>query len=156
MVDPRALDIGYLALFVGYAFTDKVQAKLAVGFEGLRFAHGSVFQHLVEGPRTLGELAAALEVSQQAASKSIAELEALGYVERVADEADARVRRVRLSERGRGAVARARKIRASLERKLAAERGARAIEQCRAVLADVLESLGGAEAVKKRRVRGPR
>lgn len=44
-------------------------------------------------------------MTQQAASKSVAELETLGYVERSTDEADARIRRVRLSERGREVVA---------------------------------------------------
>jgi DNA-binding transcriptional LysR family regulator len=41
-------------------------------------ADGVVLQHLVPGPQTIGEPAERLGVSQQAASKSIAVLEALG------------------------------------------------------------------------------
>lgn len=156
-MDERALDLGYLALFVGYAFNQAVQAKLEErGFSGLRQSHGFVIQHLIDAPRTIGELAARLEVTQQAASKSVAELEALGYVERSPDEADARIRRVRLSERGQEVVAFTRRTRAALERRLAARHGESALAQTRALLAEVLESLGGAAAVRARRVTMPR
>lgn len=156
-VDERGLDLGYLALFVGYAFNHEVQTRLEEhGFKGLRQSHGFVFQHLVDGPRTIGELAERLEVTQQAASKAVAELEGLGYVERSADEADARVRRVRLSARGQEAVAFSRRARAALERRIEERHGARALAETRARLADVLETLGGVPAVRARRVRMPR
>ncbi len=156
-LEPSALDLGYLALFVGYAFADAVEAALAAeGFRGVRFSHGFVFQHLIEEERTVTELAARMEVTQQAASKVVAELEALGYLERVADGADARVRRVRLTKRGRGAVAASRKARAALMRKLEARHGKSAIDAARVTLAAVLEDLGGAAAVRARRVRMPR
>lgn len=155
-LDPGALDVGHLALFVGYAFAEAVQAALRErGFDGLRFSHGFVFQHLIEAERTIGELGRRLEVTQQAASKVVTELERLGYVERVADAGDARTRRVRLSARGRGAVEAARRCRASIERRLAAQVGARELTACRAALAGALAVLGGAEAVRRRRVRPP-
>jgi DNA-binding MarR family transcriptional regulator len=66
----------------------------------VRNAHGYVFQHLLGRPRTVGELAELLGVSQQAASKVVVELEALGYVERHGDGSDKRVRRILLSRRG--------------------------------------------------------
>lgn len=156
-MDPRALDLGHLALFVGLAFAERVRAELAAaGFSELRVAHGFLIQHLIGAERTIGELAARLQVTQQAASKAVAELEALGHVERAPDPADARVRRVRLSARGRAAVTRARRARAALQKRLAARHGEDALERCRAVLADVLEGLGGAEAVRSRRVLAPR
>jgi DNA-binding MarR family transcriptional regulator len=156
-VEPGALDLGHLALFVGYAFAEAVQAKIAEkGFAGLRFSHGFVVQHLVGGERTIGELATRLEVTQQAASKVVVELEGLGYVERVADEGDGRVRRVRLTEQGRAVIAYSRKVRADLERRLAARHGEEALAAVRVLLAEVLESLGGAEAVRRRRVVAPR
>ena len=52
--------------------------------DDLRFADGFVFQHLVAGPVTIGALAERLDVTQQAASKSVADLERRGYVERAA------------------------------------------------------------------------
>jgi len=156
-VEPRTLDVGYLGLFVGYAFASVVEEQLArEGYGDLRFSHGFLFQHLIEGPRTLGELAERLEVTQQAASKSVAELEGLGYVERVADPEDARVRRVRLSERGHAAVSASRRIRAEVEHRLEERHGARALAQARVLLSEVLDSLGGVSAVRARRVLPPR
>ena len=155
-LDPRGLDLGHLALFVGYAFADAVQAKLgAKGFGDLRFAHGFVFQHLVKGPRNIGELAERMEVTQQAVSKTVAELEALGYLERVVDPADARVRQVQLTARGHEAVGLSRRTRAALEQRLARQCGAETLVAARALLADALRALGGVEAVRTRRVRAP-
>jgi DNA-binding MarR family transcriptional regulator len=54
----------------------------ARGFDGLRHAHGYVVQRLIEGERPVGALAAELGVSRQAVSKSVTELERLGYVAR--------------------------------------------------------------------------
>ncbi len=94
-------------------------------------------------------------MTQQAASKTVAELEKLGYVEEAGSE-DARVRRVRLSERGRAAVDKSRAVRAGLEERFKRAHGSRAVAEAHQLLADVLESLGGAEAVRNRRVRAPR
>jgi DNA-binding MarR family transcriptional regulator len=52
--------------------------------------------------RLAGELVGLLEVTQQAASKSVAELERLGFIEETASE-DARVRRVCVSSKGMAA-----------------------------------------------------
>ena len=68
----------------------------------LRFADGVVFQHLVPGPIAIGALAERLGVTQQAASKAVADLERRGYVERAAGAADGRVRHVSLTARGPG------------------------------------------------------
>src|SRR4051794_17063565 len=101
-LDPQQLDMGTLALFVGQAAATLVQEQLAdQGFGDLRFSHGYVFQHLIDAEPTVGELAAHLAVTQQGASKAVAELEHLGYCERAPDAADARIRRVRLTDRGR-------------------------------------------------------
>jgi DNA-binding MarR family transcriptional regulator len=156
-LDPSALDLGHLALFVGFGYADAVQTELErAGFGELTFSHGFVFQHLIDGERTIGELSARLSVTQQAASKVIGELERMGYVERVRDPEDARIHRVRLSERGRRSVQASRRARVRLSRKLAKLYGAPAIDEARALLAKVLEELGGAEAVRGRRVRAPR
>ncbi len=153
--EPGALDLGYLALFVGLRVNELVlEAVQEDGHEGLRHAHGYVFQHLIGGPRTISELGGLLGVSQQAASKSVAELVALGYVES-ATAADARVRRVELSAKGRAAIARTRAIRAQLEARFEKRHGP-ALAQARVLLAELLEELGGAEAVRTRKIRAPR
>jgi DNA-binding MarR family transcriptional regulator len=53
------------------------------------------------GPLTLGELAAEEQVSPPTITKLVDSLEARGLVERVRDEADRRVCRVRIAPRGR-------------------------------------------------------
>ena len=139
--DPEQLDVVLAALFAGLALNERVAERIREGgFPDVRFSHGFVFQHLVPGPLPIGELARRMGVSQQAASKSAAELERLGYVERVADPADARVRQVALSARAR--------VAAELEESL----GPRRTATLRRALLDTLETAGGVEAVRARRV----
>lgn len=145
------LDVAQLATLVGYASTTVVQEELdRAGFAGLRPSHGYVFQHLIAAPRTIGELATRMRVTQQAASKAIAELVALGYVTRQPDPRDARVRWLQLSSRGRAAVAHARRTRAALQKKLAEKVGARQVAAARRCLWGALELLGAAAAVRSR------
>jgi DNA-binding MarR family transcriptional regulator len=155
-VELEQLDLGYMALFVGMRVNEQVLEELhAAGFTGLRHAHGFTFQHLLGGPRSISELAALLEVTQQAASKTVAELERLGFIEETPSE-DARVRRVRLSARGQAAVDTSRALRANLQKRFERSHGKRAVHEARKLLAQVLASLGGAEPVRARRVRPPR
>jgi DNA-binding MarR family transcriptional regulator len=121
----------------------------------LRYAHGFLFQQLVEGPRAVGEVAANLGVTSQAVSKSVRELEALGYVERAVDAEDARVRRIALTARGEAAVAAAREIRASLNAELREALGQRAAHSAARTLLAALESRGDMPAVRGRRVPPP-
>jgi DNA-binding MarR family transcriptional regulator len=152
-VDPGQLDVVLAALFAGLALNEQVAARLhAAGFDDVRFSHGFVFQHLVPGPLAVGELARRMGVSQQAASKAAAELEQLGYVERVRDPADARVRRLALSARGRAAVEAGRGARAAVAGELADALGPRRAETLRRTLLDALAVAGGLDAVRARRV----
>ncbi|MFC9844563.1 MarR family winged helix-turn-helix transcriptional regulator [Streptomyces sp. NPDC060223] len=156
-VAPQDLDTGTLALFVGSAAADRIQQQLdGQGFGDLRISHGYVFQHLIEGQPTVGELAAKLEMTQQGASKAVADLERLGYTERVPDPRDARIRRIRLTGRGRSAVDAARRARRVQDRRLAERVGEQRLAELRAVLAELLDELGGTEAVRRRAVRAPR
>ncbi|MFG2193522.1 MarR family winged helix-turn-helix transcriptional regulator [Streptomyces sp. NPDC048639] len=155
-VEPHELDTGTLALFVGFAAAGAVQDELSArGFGDLRFSHGYVFQHLIDGQPTVGELADRLDMTQQGASKAVAELERLGYAERVPDDRDARIRRVRLTARGREGVEAARTARAELDDRLAARFGKRKLAEHRTLLAGILDGLGGAAAVRRRDVRPP-
>lgn len=153
-VDPASLDLGHLASFVALAYEERVHAALeAAGLTGLRQAHGYVFQHLLAVEPTLGELAARMEVSQQAASKVVAELCELGYVERTIDPHDARIRRIRLTEQGLRAVAVARAARTELDERLS---GALPVDEVRRMLASALDALGALPRIRGRRVRPPR
>jgi DNA-binding MarR family transcriptional regulator len=156
-VDPAGLDLGSLALFVGFAAADAVQDDLsAMGFGDLRMSHGYVFQHLIDAQPTVSDLAAKLDMTQQGASKVVAELERLGYVERLPSPRDARVRHVGLTARGREAVTAARRARERLEGRLRERSDPAAFDVARTVLVDLLDELGGTAAVHRRAVRPPR
>jgi DNA-binding MarR family transcriptional regulator len=155
--DPADADLSLASLFAGWAMAGEVQRRLAAdGHEELRFADGFVFQHLVGGPVTIGVLAERLGVTQQAASKSVTDLERRGYVTRRADPADARARLVALTRRGRDAIERARDHRAALAGELADRLGPRRVEAARRLLLDAIAELGGEPAVRSRQVRAPR
>jgi DNA-binding MarR family transcriptional regulator len=124
------------------------------GYGDVRESHGFLIQHLLRGPHSVGELAGLLGVTQQAVSKSVAELSLGGYVESAPSE-DARVRLVQLSERGHACVLCSRKLRDRLERRLAKALGPRRVEEAQKALAEALAVLGGVEAVRQRRVPPP-
>jgi DNA-binding MarR family transcriptional regulator len=141
------------SLICGLALNEDVMRRLKDrGHGDLRFSHGFVVQHLVEGPVAVGELARRMGVSQQAASKVTAELESLGYLERSSDPSDGRVRRVGLSKRGREAIEDTRAARAEVAELLAERLGTRRVNTLRRGLLDALEAAGGMEAVRARRV----
>ncbi len=155
--DPlQGLDFSLAALFAGLALAEQVQERLAAeGFADARFGHGFVFQHLVGGPLAIGDLARAMDVTQQRASKATAELEALGYVRREVDPGDARVRRIALTERGWGAIEAARRARAAVVGELRARLGGERVDAAEELLRDVLRETGAAAEVQARRVRLP-
>ncbi len=139
------LDLATLAYLAGSSANDAVLARLhEIGHTGVRVSHGFVVQHLIEGAPTVSELGELLGVTQQAASKQLLELERLGYVERAPDPADSRVRRARLTARGRRLVEDGRRLRRELDvpGNAAAKRA----------LIRLLDATGGTENVLKRRV----
>jgi DNA-binding MarR family transcriptional regulator len=157
VTDVPELDLSLASLFAGWAMAGEIQDRLAAdGLDDLRFADGFVFQHLVGGPVQIGALAERLGVTQQAASKSVADLERRGYVERAPDPADARARLVGLTDRGRAAIEGGRRHRAALATELAERLGPRRVDAARRLLLEAVAELGGAEAVRGRRVRAPR
>ena len=155
--DPSEADLSLASLFAGWALADELQRRLAAdGLGDVRFADGLLFQHLVAGPQTIGTLADRLEVTQQAVSKSVADLERRGYVTRTPDPDDGRARRVALTDRGDAAIAGGRRHRAAIDAELAERLGPRRVEGARRVLIDVVRDLGADAAVRGRRVRPPR
>jgi DNA-binding MarR family transcriptional regulator len=151
------LDLPLASLFAGWAMADELQRRLAAGgMEDLRFADGVVFQHLVEGPRSVSSLAERLEVSQQAASKAVADLERRGYLSRAADPDDARAKRVALTARGRAAIEAGRVHRAAIEAELAERLGPQRVDAARQLLNEAVGELGAEAPVRGRRVLPPR
>lgn len=110
------------------ALVDRLHEELAEqGHPGVRPVHGFALQALGADGATTVELARRLGVSKQAAAKTVAGLEALGYVERGRDPADARARPVVITERGRDVLDRSARTFARLRRRLAGEVGADAV-----------------------------
>jgi DNA-binding MarR family transcriptional regulator len=146
-----------LAQLAGQVLTSAVLRRLdGAGFGDLRTSHGFVFQHLVDGPRTIGELAGALGVTPQAASLAVVELEALGYVRREVDADDRRVRRVTLTDRGRAGIEAARAARRELAGLLEERVGRETVESARRALVAAIDLAGGTDDIRHRRVPPPR
>jgi DNA-binding MarR family transcriptional regulator len=110
-----------------------------------------VIQNLIDETPTVGELAGRLGVTQQAASKVVVEMEAMGLVTRVSDPADSRVRRVTLTPHGQALLTAGRKARAALEQAVATEVGD--LAAAKRTLLSLLDHTGDLAAISRRRVR---
>ncbi len=107
------------------------------GFEGVQPAHSAAIQPLWEMmPRSarIGALARASRMTKQSMSTLISELEAAGYVERVADPDDARATRVRLTARGRAYARAVRAFARGIEAEWGENIGVQRIAELRATL----------------------
>nr|WP_246324320.1 MarR family transcriptional regulator [Petropleomorpha daqingensis] len=123
---------------------DDLHERLAGrGWVGVRPAFGYVLLALRAGPVSLRDLPVALGTSKQAVSKLVDAMVAAGFVERAADPADSRAKRVQLSARGRALLADVEEIWAELERGWAEALGERRVEDLRADLTEVLRAAHG-------------
>ncbi|WP_406631561.1 MarR family winged helix-turn-helix transcriptional regulator [Amycolatopsis sp. WGS_07] len=153
---PLDLDLPTLAWLAGSSANRAILAELhEAGHPGVRNSHGYVVQHLIDRAPTVSELAGLLGVTQQAASKHLRELERLGYVARVPDPADSRVRRAQLTDHGWQLVEDSRRIRQQLDKRLTRLAGKDSAEAARRVLVCLLDATGGTEEVIGRRAALP-
>ncbi|HYN49572.1 MAG TPA: MarR family winged helix-turn-helix transcriptional regulator [Thermoleophilaceae bacterium] len=107
---------------------DAVGAELyarltGLGFAEIRPAHGCVFANIDEPGSRLTELADRSRLTKQSVGEAVADLEGLGFVERVPDPADGRAKIIRLTPHGADALAAAEEIFADIERRFAEEIG---------------------------------
>jgi len=155
-VIPAQLDLAYLGLFLGLRVNELVMERMTkAGFNGVRQSHGYVIQHLIESERSITELARRMRVTQQAASKAVAELLRLGVLEAPRAE-DRRAKRVRLSPRGWQVVRFARRTRQQIDQRLIAAAGKKNLQCAKAILLTCLKALGGVDQVQSRRIPEPR
>lgn len=155
-----SLGLGYLGQFLGLRINELVLAEAKrKGFAELRESHGYVIQHLVETDRPVSrtgtELARRMGVTQQAASKSIADLVRLGAVAVTQAPTDRRAKLISLSASGWDAVRQTRRTRARLENKLRNRLGPDRYADARQTLRDCLNLLGGISRINSRRIRQP-
>ena len=105
-------------------------------YEGVQPAHSAAIQPLWEMPQgaRITMLARASRMTKQSMSTLVSDLEAGGYVERVADPDDARAMRVRLTPRGRAYGRAVRAFATSVEAEWAKRIGLERVEQLRSTL----------------------
>jgi DNA-binding MarR family transcriptional regulator len=112
------------------------------GFAELRPAHAVVLAPLLGGGRRAADLADLLGVTRQAVAQVVADLEAGGYVRRLADPGDARAKLICLTARGRAALRAMRASRLAVEREWADRLGSQRLEDLRAALTQLLQAPG--------------
>lgn len=155
-VDPAELDLATLSWLAGSAANEHLLAAIRrAGHPHLRVSHGYVFQMLIGGPTSISALAQQLGMTQQGASKVVAELTALGYITVQPSPTDRRIRHIALSRRGEEAIEAARSARAELDTRLLVTLNAETMAHAKRALAALLDATGGVEATRQRRVRAP-
>lgn len=132
-------------LLASRALFDELHRRLAAdGHDGLRPAHGFLFQALGENGASASEIAGRLGVTKQAARLVVEELVALGYVERSKDPDDGRRRPVRLTARGEDALRRSREIFNELRDDLVADIGSEGLAEGLGLLRAIDDRFGPA------------
>ena len=132
------LNLGLL-LFVPYrALENHVFASLArAGFDDLTVARGRLFQRISPTGSRLTDLADQAQVTKQAASGLVDELERAGYVSRVPDPTDARARLIQIAPRGAAAVEVAAAAVAEVEAEWLGHLGPRRVAELHHILEDL-------------------
>lgn len=149
-VESPTLDFGILLMLASQEFVRDLRETLVKqGFDDTGRSDGYVFRALGARPMTTSELAERLEISKQGAAQIVDDMERRGYVERHPDPSDGRARLLHLSERGRSALAAARRFHQRFERRLVAEHGAEAV----ATLRTLLTAIAGEEQAADPRFR---
>ena len=153
VVQSTDLDLPVLVSLTGPAVSQLVLDHIHnAGHRGVKASHGYVIQRLIEEQPTIGTLAVSLGMTQQGASKQVNDLESLGYVERVSDEHDGRIRYVRLTKAGWSVLETGRQARADLERALVARVGEQDVLAAKRTLVALLELTGLADQISTRTV----
>ena len=136
-------DFGMLLHVAYHRFKEALHAHLAGrGFDDLGPSFGVVFRMLEKRELSLREVAAGLGITPQGALKVVNDMVDKGYVVRSEHEADARIKPLGLTARGRAAVAEARRFHARFERDLGKRIGVKRT----AALRDALEAQVGDDA----------
>lgn len=109
------------------------------GFPEVRPPHCQVLALIGNRGSRLTDLAAAAQMTKQSMGALVDHLEQAGYVERVPDARDARVRLIRKTKRGADAATAVAELGARIERDWAARIGTQRLDQLRASLAQMID-----------------
>lgn len=120
-----------LLLLAGFrSLVDYAQRELEQrGFPDHRPVHDFALRAIAAGADSAAELARRLQVSRQAAAKTIAVLESRGYVTTAADPADGRRKRLIVTDRGADLLREGEAVITELRDRWAAEIGAEQLEE---------------------------
>ena len=133
-------DVPLIALLtqVRDAVGSELFARLTeLGFAELRPAHGCVFANIDDGGSRLTELAERSGFTKQSVGEAVADLEQLGFVERVRDPADGRAKIIQLTAHGREALTASQEIFADIDRHFTEEIGRERYAEFRQILMDL-------------------
>ena len=132
---------GLLAEIKALAVRDMFARMADAGFEDVREGHGCVFGFVdLENGSRLTDLAERARLTKQAVGEAVAELEQLGYIERVPDPEDGRAKIIRLTARGEDAARMGRRLFAEIEAEWAERHGEERIADLRACAEEIAES----------------
>src|SRR3954453_22762487 len=133
-----ATDLGILLGLAYGNFVAEMRDSLAAdGFDDLHRSFGYVARLRDGQEANIREIAELLGLTSQGAVKVVDEMQAAGYMRRVNDPADGRVRRVQLTEGGNAALAAARAFHARFETELAERVGPRKAAAFRSILTEI-------------------
>ena len=122
------------------------------GFSDVREGHGCVFGFIdTDNGSRLTELAERAGLTKQAVGEAVAELEELGYAERIPDPTDGRAKIIKLTPQGLEACLTGRRLFDEIEREWAEEFG----EELVAALREAAERISAAERESLPRGRRP-
>lgn len=135
-----------LLLLAGFrTMADQAGAELAArGHEDVRPVHDFALRAILTGADSASELGRAMSVTKQAAAKTIAALEARGYVAREADPDDRRRMRLRVTEHGHALMGEGEAVFAELRERWEQQVGAAPV----AALEGTLRQLVGDDATR--------
>ena len=135
MAPSKGAELALLLLGGFQSMVDQVIAGLAErGHPEVRPVHEFALRAIDNGAESASKLARRLAVSRQAAAKTIATLENLGYLERDADPVDGRRKRLQVTLRGREMISIGARLFDEVRADWAATIGMRKLEQLEAQL----------------------
>ena len=114
-----------------------LERAAAAGFSDVRIAHTAVFQHLRDSGSRITELAERAQLTKPTVVYLVNDLQAMGYVERIADPGDGRAKLVRLTERGLAAREAGRAAIVEIEAEWAAALGEERLAELRGLLLEL-------------------
>jgi len=157
MTNSGADDQPDLAILLAASYrvvVDRLQEAMADDdLAAMRPTYGFVIRAVDAEEPTVGRLAELLEVTKQAASRLADDMEKHGFLERVADPADRRRQRLRLTTMGRRVRKRALGVSEALEAELVDAVGPRDAAALRRALLALVTSGGALEEVLAKRTR---